>query len=253
MKIFYCVLVILISMLLGYLFGAIPNSVIIGKIFYKRDPRLEGSKNPGGTNSARVFGIYTGLIVIVLDGLKIILPFLTAYFLYTNVDVFKKILMFSNEINAFGRGNTINQLAYWIVPFFGIIGHCYSIFLHFNGGKAVSSLMGTYITFSWVAWPILIISFFSTYFKTKFVSLSSIISTGVFMIFSWIIYIIFIFQGLNFTNNFTYFGLGPEICIYAPLFFTFSYLLLIIRHKSNIKRLLNKSENQFIITKKKII
>lgn len=242
MKIFYCVLIILISAIVGYLFGAIPNAVIIGKLFYGKDPRLEGSKNPGGTNAGRVLGKKAGISVIALDGLKIVIPFLTAYLIFTKIPLFKDLLFYDDTINALGRGNTIHQLAYWIVPMFGVIGHCYSVYIKFAGGKAVSSFMGFSICCSWISWITFSCAFFGILKKKKHVSSASIVSTGLFVIETWIFYIIYACYGLDVANYLMYFGFGPEICIYFPLFITFSYLILILKHRENIKRLKEGTE-----------
>ena len=72
MIVFLRILFILGSILLGYLLGAIPNSVIIGKLFFNKDPRDFGSHNAGGTNAGRVLGKKAGIIVILLDGIKMV-------------------------------------------------------------------------------------------------------------------------------------------------------------------------------------
>ena len=65
---------ILISITLAYLIGSIPNAVWIGKVFYGKDVRNEGSKNAGATNVIRVLGLKPGLCVLVLDLLKGVIP-----------------------------------------------------------------------------------------------------------------------------------------------------------------------------------
>ncbi len=243
MKIFYVILIIICSSLIGYLFGSIPNAVLIGKLFFHKDPRDVGSKNPGGTNVGRSFGIIPGICVILLDALKIIVPFLLTYFLFTRVSTFKEILDYSDEINAFGKGNTIDQLAYYITPLFGIIGHCYSVFIKFAGGKAVSSYMGFCVGLSWMAAPIFAISFFTTIKIDKHVSTASLVSTAVFTLISWIIYILYIVFGPSITNYMMYFGLGPDVCIYFPIITTIGFLIIIYRHRQNLKKLKEGKEN----------
>ena len=242
MQILYCLLTILVAGIIGYLCGSIPNSVIIGKVFFHKDPRLEGSKNPGGTNTGRVLGIVPGIIVIILDTLKIMIPLLVSYYLFTSLDFFKDILFYSDEFNAFGRGNTISQLAYWIVPLFGVLGHCYSIFINFKGGKAVSSFLGFCLSSSWLSIFIFPLSFFSTIKINKHVSMASLISTAIFAIISWIIYIIYVCCGPEIANYLMYFGYGPEVCIYYPLFLSFAFVIVLFRHRSNIKDLYSGKE-----------
>ena len=59
--------VAVVCFLFGYLLGGIPNGVVIGKVFFHKDPRDYGSHNSGGTNSGRVFGKWIGILVIGLD------------------------------------------------------------------------------------------------------------------------------------------------------------------------------------------
>lgn len=242
MKIFACILTILLSSLFGYLVGGIPNAVIIGKVFFKRDPRLEGSKNSGGTNAGRIFGVKIGILVITLDIIKVVVPFFVTYLLFTNLDFFKNILFYSDDINAFGRGNTISQLAYWITPFFGIIGHCFSPYINLKGGKAVSSFVGFAISSSWLGVLLIPLTFFSTIKINKKVSFASILSSLILVVVSWIIYTIYLIYGLKVANYLMYFGFGPEICIYFPIFTTISLIIIVVRHRANIKRLIKGEE-----------
>ena len=244
MKIFYCILAIFVAGLVGYLFGAVSNSRIIGEIFFHKDVMKEGSKNPGATNAGRILGKKIAVIVVILDMLKIILPFFAAFYLFTNVQILKEITFYSEEYNSFGRGNTLNQLAYYIVPLCGIIGHCYSVFLNFKGGKAVSSFFGYTVSLTYITFPIGGFIFFGILKGTRKVSLGSLISTLCVTIAIWIIYFIYAFAGPQITQYLTYFGYGPEMCIYAPFVTTISYLILLYRHKANIERLRNNQENE---------
>ena len=243
MQIFNIVLIILCSAIIGYIFGSIPNAIIIGKLFFKKDPREIGSKNPGATNIGRNFGLFPGIVVIILDALKITLPFIVLFLCYTKIDFFQNLLMYSSELNYFGRGNTICQLAYWISPLFGVLGHCYSVFIKFYGGKAVSSFLGFGIGSSWVIGPFFAIIFLITAQINKHVSVASIISAASVVIFSWIVYILYIVLGSSISNYLMYFGYGPEICIYFPIEITLCFLIVLFRHKQNIKNLKEGKES----------
>ncbi|HBS10497.1 MAG TPA: acyl-phosphate glycerol 3-phosphate acyltransferase [Firmicutes bacterium] len=233
----------------GYLIGAIPNSVIIGKLFFHKDPRDYGSHNAGGTNAGRVLGKKAGVIVILLDGLKIVVPFYIVFFLLKKTTFFLNLMNDGFELNAFGLGNTISDLALYLTALSGIIGHCYSIYLRFSGGKAVSTYLGTACCISYFTFPLCGSLFFGILKCKKFVSLSSLISTSAFTIFSWIIYITYSFNFnnlkiINILNNFLWFGYGPNISIYMPIVMTIASIILIIKHIPNIHRLENKSESK---------
>ena len=77
--ILYNIIIGFVSLILGYFFGSIPTGIIIGKVFFHRDPRQEGSKNSGGTNVGRLFGKKIGLLVIILDMIKTIIPLIIVY------------------------------------------------------------------------------------------------------------------------------------------------------------------------------
>jgi glycerol-3-phosphate acyltransferase PlsY len=112
---------VIISLITGYIFGSIPNAVIIAKI-KKVNIRNIGSGNPGAGNVAREIGKIWGILVFVLDVLKAIIPMLIA----------DKILLLS----LFWAG---------ITGLCAVIGHCYSLFLHFKGGKGAASSGGVMI------------------------------------------------------------------------------------------------------------
>ncbi len=249
MQYFYRFLVIIAFGLIAYLFGSIPNSVLIGKLFFKKDPRDEGSHNPGGTNAGRVLGKKAGVAVILLDGLKIVLPLYTTFFLFTKCEPLMTFMGYTtnNDFNVFGIGNTLCELIIYVVALAGIIGHCYSVFLKFGGGKAVSTYLGTGCCLSYMTFILCGSIFFGTLKLKKYVSLSSLLCTAAFTLFSWILYIIYAcnysnIDVINTLNCLMWFGNGPSICIYFPLTMTIGNIILVIKHIPNIKRLKEGTE-----------
>ena len=110
------ILLTLLCMLLGYLLGSIPFALVIGNVFYKTDVRQHGSGNLGGTNTGRVLGAKAGLSVIVLDILKVVAAIWAASYVSTTAALLTGLCC--------------------------CIGHCYPIFAHFKGGKAVATMFG---------------------------------------------------------------------------------------------------------------
>lgn len=110
------ILLTLLCMLLGYLLGSIPFALVIGKVFYKTDVRQHGSGNLGGTNTGRALGAKAGLSVIVLDILKVVAAIWAASYVSTTAALLTGLCC--------------------------CIGHCYPIFAHFKGGKAVATMFG---------------------------------------------------------------------------------------------------------------
>jgi glycerol-3-phosphate acyltransferase PlsY len=109
---------VILSLITGYIFGSIPNAVIISKI-KKVDIINVGSGNPGAGNVAREIGKFWGILVFILDILKTIIPMFLA----------DKVF----HLNSFWTG---------ITGLSAVIGHCYSLFLRFKGGKGAASSAG---------------------------------------------------------------------------------------------------------------
>lgn len=141
-----------------YLYASIPFSLLIG-FMYKKDIRNEGSGNVGGTNLGRTCGPKAFVLGFILDLSKGALAVFVA--------------------NIFG----INPILAALVA---ILGHTFSIFLHFKGGKGVATAFGFVLAYSfWGA--IFAITIFLIVLKiSKYVSLSSIVA-----IFSYFLYSLF--------------------------------------------------------------
>ena len=110
---------ILLWTAIGYLCGSVPFAVWLGRFLLRKEIRRYGDGNPGGTNVIRAGGRVLGLAVIFLDGLKGLLPVLAAH--------------------------TLGDLGVWslgAVALAGVAGHAFSVFLRFQGGKAVAVTFG---------------------------------------------------------------------------------------------------------------
>ncbi len=181
----------------AFLFGSIPSALIIGRKYYKKDIRLEGSGNLGGTNAGRVLGKKAGLIVTIADVLKVLIPTLLArYYL------------------GFDMAALIGVIA--------LVGHCYPIFAGFKGGKGVSSYLGIGLVLNPFIALIVFIVWIILKRVTNYVSLSSIIAC---------LTAPFIFLSVY----------GPGLVFYIMLA---GALFIVFLHRSNVKRLLNGTENK---------
>ncbi len=195
---------ILITLLIGYIIGSIPAALVVGKVFYNKDVRQYGSGNLGGSNTGRVLGKKAGLAVMALDVLKAIISISIVYFLYHDLSY---LLLCGIATN---------------------IGHCYPVFAHFKGGKAVSTFVGylmgitCYVYHDPLFFIIPIGVALIVLYLTKIVSISSIICC--------LAVSLYIYVKLGFTPTFiTTFILA---------------LFLIYRHRSNLVRIKNKNENK---------
>lgn len=209
------VLHILLCLLFCYLMGSIPFSLIIGKVFFKKDVREYGSKNLGGTNTGRVLGKGAGFTVMVLDQVKAALAILL-------------VTLYSQYLNPELVNLTIYLSAIAIV-----IGHCYPIFARFKGGKAVACTFGILFISNIYIYLITLLIYVIILKLTKFVSFSSI---SVFFV-SGLLTIIPFFRISPFLVN-TTFDWGYTILIFALAIF------VVIKHRTNIERLQKGTENK---------
>jgi acyl phosphate:glycerol-3-phosphate acyltransferase len=196
----------LTAILIGYLCGAIPCGLIVGRIVCKVDIRREGSGNLGATNAIRVLGWGLGILVLVLDISKGILPLLL---LKTNLP----------------------ELEAWL-PALGaaaIIGHVFPIFLKFKGGKGVATAAGVILLLHPQAFLIALSLFLITVAATRYVSLASLVATTSLLI-SYIV--------LDGPNA----AFGTQLP--KTLFFILTSTIVFTRHLGNIKRLAHGTESK---------
>ena len=115
----------------SYLIGGINFSIIISRL-KGRDIRNIGSGNPGMMNMSRNFGLKTGVLILVLDMMKGIVPTLVGWL------VFKGILLKGTDFY-------LSDLSKYTCGFFAVLGHIFPIYLKFKGGKGISTTIGVFI------------------------------------------------------------------------------------------------------------
>lgn len=136
-------------LLSSYLIGSIPTALIVGKLVYGIDIRNHGSKNPGATNTLRVLGKGSAIIVVLVDiGKGALAAYLPLYF---NLDV---------EPLYFGL--------------LAVVGHCFPIFAGFRGGKAIATTAGTLAVANFPLALFAYVTFFLVIYLSKYVFLGSI-------------------------------------------------------------------------------
>ena len=198
--------------ILAYLLGSIPTSLIISRTQFNIDIRDYGSGNAGATNTFRVLGSKWGSIVMFLDVLKGILAVKLAL-----------LLPFYTE-NEFARTNF--QIGLGLAA---VLGHIFPIWADFRGGKGVATLFGFIIAISPFTALGCVGVFLLVLFLTRFVSLSSILASMAFPVFILVIF--------NVEND------AYRIFAIAVA------LLVVLTHQKNIGRLLSGSENKVPIFK----
>ena len=194
-------------LIIAYLLGSIPSGLWIGKVFFHKNLQDYGSGNIGTTNTFRILGTKAGIVVFILDCLKgtlaTILPSLLGI-------------------------HTISPALFGLIA---VLGHTFSIFNHFKGGKAVATAAGLFLGYSPWFVVILGILFLLTIYLTSMVSFSSIVCAATAAI---LILVLPLFHII--------FDSYDWLFIIIVLFIVG---FIIVRHRENIARIRNKTENIF--------
>ncbi|MCL2760169.1 MAG: glycerol-3-phosphate 1-O-acyltransferase PlsY [Desulfuromonadales bacterium] len=188
----------LILFIIAYLIGSIPTGLLLGK-YAGVDIRKSGSGNIGATNAYRTLGRKIGVITLICDCLKGLIPVLIARFI--------------------GFNDTWMAL----IGLAALIGHIFSIFLAFKGGKGVATALGAFLGISPLAVLCALAIFAIVVWKWRYISLGSIIAA-----IAMPLLVAFIDKSSETT------------CITLLM-----AALVVWRHKDNITRLRRGSETKF--------
>ena len=187
-----------VGCLLGFLLGAIPFGLLIGKA-HGIDLREKGSGNIGATNVRRALGKGPGLLVLLLDALKGYLPILLA--------------------------REAGWDANWIVGvgFSSVLGHIYSPFMRFRGGKGVATTFGVLIGLDPRVAALALGAFILAVALTDYVSVGSLVAA------------------VTQLSLFFVFGLPTPMRIFGVIVAVF----VIVRHRANLQRLRRGEESHY--------
>ncbi len=189
---------------LAYLLGAVPTSLWVGRVAFGVDLRQEGSGNLGATNTFRVLGAPAAVPVLLFDVFKGFLPAF-AFAGWAGVD-----------------GQLGWTLAYGAAA---ILGHVFSLFAGFRGGKGVATSAGVFTALAPAAVGICFVAFWAVVLPTRIVSLGSITAAVLLPI------------GIAFTPHVG----GTGLVLFAAALSAF----VIWAHRANVRRLLRGEENRF--------
>lgn len=198
-------LTIILLLIASYLLGAIPFGLWIGKIFFKKNLHDYGSGNTGTTNTLRILGVKAGISVFAFDLLKGTLATLLPLFFH------------------------INGVSPLIFGLLAVIGHTFSIFDRFKGGKAVATSAGVILGFSPLFLIYLLVVFIIVLWLFSMISLSSVIG-AVFALLG-----ILIFPSIGFI-------LTSYDLLFSIIIFVLA-IIIILRHRTNLKRIKNHCES----------
>ena len=192
----------LASILLGYLLGSISFGALVARA-HGVNILEEGSGNPGATNVKRVLGKRAGNLVFFLDALK---GFIAASW-----------PLFALPHYPFATHIALAGLIACL------LGHSFSLFLQFRGGKGVATTVGGLLALMPIALLIGVSLWLLVFFSTRYVSLASLV------------------LGISLPISAFFLKTSPELFVFSAALAMF----IVIRHRSNIQRLLAGTEHQF--------
>jgi glycerol-3-phosphate acyltransferase PlsY len=191
------------ALAVAFVVGSVPFGVLISRAFYGTDIRQAGSGNIGAANALRTLGRRGAIVVLALDALKGFAPALAA--------------------GALG-----GPLAASAAALAAIVGHCWSPFLGFKGGKGVATAFGALFALWWPAGLAFVVVWIAAVVATGYASVGSMLASIAMAPVLW-------------------FGLGPIGLAYGIL----SAILIVTRHRENIDRLRRGTENRLSLLKAK--
>ncbi len=193
----------------SYFIGSINSSVLISRLFYHDDIRKYGSKNAGTTNMNRTYGTKVAVFTLLGDMLKGVVAVLPA------------LLLLGHNIA-------------YLCAFVCMLGHCFPIYFGFKGGKGVATAAAVVLVLDPPSFLVLLIVFVTLVAATRYISLGSIMIALLFPVV---------------LNSLTQLFSGGSPSGLMSISSVAMAVLLVLRHRGNIKKLLDKTESKFSFRK----
>ena len=209
----------IVMAVIAYLIGSVNFSVIISKKMAGFDVREKGSGNAGSTNVLRTVGKKAAALTLLCDILKGVVSVLIALL-----------------VGAIAGESANSAIVVEIAALAVVIGHTFPVFFGFRGGKGVATSLGVILIVNWKIGLICLVFALSLMALTRIVSLGSISASVLFAVLTMFIRDSYI-GGIDFDFSFIIFG----ILLAA---------LVIYNHRSNLKRIINGTENKLSFKKK---
>lgn len=209
--------------LVSYLLGSLNFSIIFSKGVVKKDIRESGSGNAGATNMLRTYGKKFALLTMLGDIIKVAIAIIIT------------LLIFGSPIKYLFASPTdpteLQQIMFYkqFAGFFCVVGHIFPVFFKFKGGKGVAACTGMVIMVDWRIALILFVIFVIIVAISKWISLGSITIAILYPVLLYVFY-------------------KNTIVTLIALIFA---VMVVVAHRQNIKRILNKTENKISFKKKK--
>ena len=201
----------------SYFVGNINNAIVISKLKGK-DIRQCGSGNPGTMNMLRTYGKLLGVLTLILDVLKGVVPCLLGW-----------LFMGGGQFLRFGS----DRIGMYVAGICAVLGHIYPVLMKFNGGKGAATMIGVCLTLQ----PLYTLAIFA--FGVVFLLITKVGSLTSFIMIS----VPLAMEGLHAAQN--------PIGVYASLILFAMYLLSLFAHRKNVYKLFYGNEARVILFKQK--
>ena len=221
-------LIAFLTALVAYLIGSISGAIIISKKVSGSDIRESGSKNAGTTNMLRVHGKKLAILTLLVDVIKGVIAVLLGIMVDAVIERQYGMLSIVSPAEWL-----VGSMKY-IAAVFAILGHDFPVYFGFKGGKGVATSIGVALVLDWKVGLIVMIAALIIMASTRYVSLGSVIGA--------IIYPCIVAAFMLGMDKFNVVYLVSAIII---------GLLIIVKHKTNIERLKNGTENKLSLKKEK--
>jgi glycerol-3-phosphate acyltransferase PlsY len=218
---------VLIIVAVSYLLGSIPFGYLLVRVFRGQDVRKTGSGNIGATNVARTGSKGLAIATLLLDALKGYAAVTFAFWIASRQRLEGPVPTSVYDRTTVGVSSHTIFLLAALAAFVAILGHMFPVWLRFKGGKGVATAAGSFIALAPRAMLVALVLFVLVVALTRYVSLGSMVAGAAFPLCVW--------------------WLGPGERTTAPILLLIcaSSVLIIVRHKDNIRRLLAGTENRF--------
>lgn len=212
-------LALIVVIIISYLIGAIPSSLWTGKLFFNIDIRDHGSGNAGATNTFRILGWKAGVSVLLVDfGKGLLCTTLVSRLAW---------VIGSGPVQIY-PGWDVEPMLLILCGVAAVVGHMFPVYANFSGGKGAATACGMLYGIEPISISISLAVFFILMFSTRYVSVGSMAGAIVYPI----------------TQLILRYGFGWDIDGSILIFSSALAIGIIIKHKGNIKRLLNGTENR---------
>lgn len=225
------ILIFVLISVVAYLLGSISPSIIFTNLFLKKDIRKFGSGNAGMTNVLRTAGKLPAILTFLGDFAKAALSILFVYLL------------------TWGQDPIVIELGSYLAGFFCLMGHVFPCYYGFKGGKGVLVSATMILFIDWRICLVVVAIFALATLATHWVSLGSVLAAVAFPVATWFMYREIPLSATVNANMVLTFVYTYQHLLVTAIAFIFS-LVVILKHKDNIKRLWQGQERKISFHKK---